>query len=78
MPPVVAEKNLDANHLQSQVIEEAINHLYLLAINETKVRVVARPKIAVTKFVPYTELVFTAEVDTIGKVNLPDYKNIKY
>ncbi len=77
VPQAVAEKNLDPNYVQSQVIEEAINRLYLNALNETKLRVISNPKIAVTKFVPYTDLVFTAEVDVVPKIKLPDYKNIK-
>jgi trigger factor len=76
VPTALVEKHLDANRLQGEVLEETINHLYLGAINESKVRVVSQPKITVTKYVPYADLVFTAEVDIIGKVKLPDYKNI--
>lgn len=74
VPMAIAEKNIDPNILQSEVLDDAINHFYSDAVNEKRVRVVSQPKIELTKFVPYTELEFTAEVETIGKVTLPDYK----
>ena len=74
VPPAIAEKNLDPNYVQSEVLDDAVNHLYSDAVNEKRLRVVAQPKIELTKFVPYTELEFTAEVETIGAVKLPDYK----
>jgi trigger factor len=77
VPLSVAEKNLDANLVQGNVLEEAINGLYFEALSEAKIRVVSQPKITVTKYVPYTDLVFTAGVDVIPKIKLPDYKNIK-
>jgi trigger factor len=74
VPPAIAEKNLDPNYVQSEVLDDAVNHFYSDAVVEKRLRVVAQPKIELTKFVPYTELEFTAEVETIGAIKLPDYK----
>jgi trigger factor len=74
VPPAVAEKNLDPNYVQSEVLDDAVNHFYSDAVNEKRLRVVSQPKIELTKFVPYTELEFTAEVEILGDVKLPDYK----
>jgi trigger factor len=76
VPAELVEKNLDPNYLQSEVIDDAVNHLYSDAVNQQRLRVVAPPKVELTKFVPYTELEFTAEVETVGTVTLPDYKKI--
>lgn len=76
VPPAVAEKQLDSNYLQSQVIEHAINHLYFDALTEKNLKPVGDPKIEIKKFVPYSELEFSAEIETIGEVKLPDYKTI--
>lgn len=76
VPPTVAEKQLDSNYLQSQVLDEALNHLYSEAVAEQKIRVVAQPKVDIVKFVPYTDLEFTAEVEVIGKIELPDYTKV--
>jgi trigger factor len=77
VPTEIAEKHLDANYLQGQTIEEALNIAYAKALTQEKIRVVARPKIEIKKFVPYTDLVFTAEVEVIGKVKLGDYKDLQ-
>lgn len=74
VPVELVEKNLDPNVLQSEVLDEAVNHFYGDAVGEKQLRVVAQPQVQLTKFVPYTELEFTAEVTTLGKVTLPDYK----
>lgn len=74
VPLAVAEKSIDPNVLQTEVIDDAINYFYSDAVNEKRLRVVAQPSIELTKFVPYTELEFVATVETIGKVTVPDYK----
>lgn len=76
VPLDVAEKNLDPNFVQTEVLDDAVNHFYSDAVNAKQVRVVSQPKIELVKFVPYTELEFTAEVETIGKVTVADYKKI--
>lgn len=76
VPLAVAEKSIDPNVLQTEVIDDAINHFYSDAVNEKRLRVVSQPSIELTKFVPYTELEFVATVETIGKVTVPDYKKV--
>jgi trigger factor len=76
VPLGLAEKNIDQNQLQVEVIDESVNHLFRQAVAEKRVKIVAPPKIELTKFVPYTQLEFSAEVEVIGKVKLPDYKKI--
>jgi len=77
VPPALAEKHIEPNHLQSEVLNEIINKLYAQAIVENKLRVVSDPKIEIKKYVPFTNLEFVAEVEVIGKIKLPDYKNLK-
>lgn len=74
VPIELVEKNIDPNVLQSEVLDEAVNHFYGDAVAEKQLRVVAQPNVQLTKFVPYTELEFTAEVTTLGKITMPDYK----
>lgn len=74
VPRELVEKQLDPNMLQSEVIDDAVNHFYADAVTEKSLRVVSRPSVELTKFVPYTELEFTAEVEVISKITLPDYK----
>lgn len=76
-PDHLIEKQLDPNVLQSEFVEHAINDLYADAVAQEKIRPVAQPEVAVTKFVPFSALEFTAEVESIGDIKLADYKKIK-
>ncbi len=76
-PKHLIEKQLDPSALQSEVLEQLINSLYVKAVDEEKLRPVAQPSIAITKFVPYDTLEFTAESDAVGEIKLTDYKKIK-
>lgn len=76
-PANLIEKQIDQAVLQSEVIDQVINEAYVAAVEQEKIRPVASPQIAVSKFVPFTTLEFTAEIEVIGEVTLPDYKKIK-
>lgn len=76
-PANLVEKQLDQSLLQSEFLEQAVNRLYIDAVQQGKLRPAAQPQIAISKFVPYTTLEFTAEVETVGDVKLADYKKIK-
>lgn len=76
-PTNLIEKQLDQSLFQAEFLEQAVNHLYVEAAQHEKLRPVTQPEISITKFVPFTTLEFTAEVETVGKIELPDYKKIK-
>lgn len=76
-PLALVEKNVDQAVLQSRFLDHAINDLYVQAATEQKLRPVAQPEVSITKFVPFTTLEFTATVEVVGAVTLPDYKKVK-
>jgi trigger factor len=76
-PAHLIEKQLDQARLQSEFLEHAVNDLYVDAVQQENLRPVAQPQITVGKFVPFTTLEFTAEVEAVGNIKLPDYKQIK-
>ena len=76
-PANLVEKQLDPAALQSEFIDQAINQLYIGAIEQEKLRPAAAPQIALSKFVPYSTLEFTAEVEVVGDVKLADYTKIR-
>lgn len=76
-PAHLVEKQLDQSLLQTEFLEQAVNALYVRALQEQNVRPATPPEITITKFVPFTLLEFTAEVEAIGEVKLADYKKIK-
>lgn len=77
VPLAIAEKQLDQNVLQSEVIEETINKLYASAIKQEELRPIAQPEISIKKFVPFTDLEFEAKISTIGAIKLADYTKVK-
>ena len=76
-PSHMVEKAIDQQQLQSEFIDEALNHAYRAAVTEAKVRPVLPPKVSLTKFVPFSTLEFTADVEVLGKIVLADYKKLK-
>jgi trigger factor len=76
-PANLIEKNIDPAVLQSEFLDHAVNDLYIDAVQQEKLRPVSQPQVSVTKFVPFTTLEFTAEVDVVGDIKLGDYKKIK-
>jgi trigger factor len=76
-PANMLEKHIDPALLQSEVIDQLIGQLYFEAVQSNNLRPVAQPDVSLSKFVPYTTLEFTAEVDVIGDVTVGDYKKIK-
>jgi trigger factor len=76
-PLEVVEKHTDAQGLQQQFLQEALEALYPTAVRSESLRPVDRPEITIKKFVPFSELEFEAKVTVIREVKLPDYKKIK-
>lgn len=75
-PLSVIEKNVDDQTLQSEVLDEAINTLYVKAVTKAELRPIGNPQVTLKKFVPFTQLEFDATTEVIGKISLPNYKTI--
>lgn len=73
-PLELVEKHADQQALQSTFLDEAVEQLYRQALEGQTFRVVASPKVSLTKFVPYTTLEFTATVPVVTEPKLADYK----
>jgi trigger factor len=76
-PAHLVEKQLNPAALQTEFLEQAVNRLYIDAIQQENLRPVTPPQVSITKFVPFTTLEFTAEVEVVGDVKLANYKTIK-
>ena len=77
VPASVAAKHVDPNALQEQILENALSKAVAEAFLQEKLQALDRPSVEVKKFVPGTELEFTAEVEIIPPVKLGDYKKLK-
>lgn len=75
-PLALVQKNVDQQLLQSEFLDAALNRAYGQALDEEKLRPVAQPEVKLTKFVPFSTLEFSAEVEVVGDIKLPDYKKV--
>jgi len=76
-PTHLVEKQLNPETLQTEFLERAINRFYTEAATKEQLRPVAQPQVKITKYVPFDVLEFEAEVEALGDITLPDYKNLK-
>ena len=76
-PKHLIEKQIDQTALQSEFLEQAVNRAYVQALQSENIRPTAQPNIAISKFVPFDTLEFTAELDAVGEIKLAEYKKIK-
>ncbi len=76
-PDNIVEREVGVNQVASEALEVAVMQSYAKAMAEHKVEVIAPPEVSVTKFVPYTELEYTAKVDVMPAITLADYRNFK-
>lgn len=77
VPATVAAKQIDPNHLNQEVLEDAINATAVQALDAENIMPLDRPKVDVVKYVPGEELEYTAEVEIIPAIKLGDYKKLK-
>jgi trigger factor len=76
-PAGLVEKNVNPATLQTEFLDQAMNLLYVTALQQENLRPVAQPEVKITKFVPFDALEIEATVEVVGEIKLPDYKKIK-
>lgn len=76
VPASVAAKHVDANVLAQQTLEDAVSKGVADAFASEGIQVLDRPAVEVKKYVPGSEVEFTAEVDIMPSITLGDYKKL--
>jgi trigger factor len=76
-PDELVEKYANQQRLLDEFMEHAMNELYRRAVDQEQIRPIATPNVQLKKFVPYTDLEFEAETETLGPIKLPNYKAMK-
>ncbi len=77
VPAHIAQKNLDANLLNAEVLQDAVNASLLDVLDEQKITPLDQPQVDIAKYVPGQELEFTAKLEVIPAIKLGDYKKLK-
>lgn len=76
VPASVAAKYVEPNQLMEEVLDNAVSKAVAEAFLAEDIQALARPEVEIKKFVPKSELEFTAEVDVVPPVKLGDYKKL--
>lgn len=77
VPASVAAKHVDPQMLDQQTLEDALSKAVAESYMNENIQALDRPAVEIKKYVPGTELEFTAEAEVLPKVKLGDYKNLK-
>lgn len=77
VPASVAAKHVDPEALGQQTLEDALSKAVAEAYMNEDIQALDRPAVEIKKFVPGSELEFTAEADILPKITLGDYKKLK-
>ena len=75
-PLEMVASQVDPNLLNQETLENALSKSVAEAFLKEKVQAINRPEVDVKKFVPGTELEFTATTEIMPKVELGDYKKL--
>ena len=75
-PDNIVVRELGEARVQAEVLEEVIEHAFTNQSREQKIEALGSPSIQLKKFVPYTELEFTAEVPVMPEIKF-DYSKLK-
>ena len=75
-PLEMVAAQVDPNLLNQETLENALSKSVAEAFLKEKVQAINRPEVDIKKFIPGTELEFTATTEIMPKVELGDYKKL--
>lgn len=76
VPQAVAAKHVEPQALQEQLLDDAISKAVTAAFIEKELQPLDRPSVEIKKYVPGDQLEFTAEVETLPKIKIGNYKKL--
>lgn len=76
-PLELVAAQVDQTILRQETLENALSKAVAEAFLKEDIKAIDRPEVDVKKFIPGTELEFTATTEIMPKVELGDYKNLK-
>ena len=76
-PRHIIEKKYGKGIFYDDALDFAIQEAYPVAVKELELDIIDSPKINIEKFEEGEEIVFTAEVEVIPEVELPEYKGVE-
>lgn len=75
-PLTAAKKSIRPEQLAEQTLEDALSKAVADAFMAEELQALSRPEVEIQKYVPGTELEFSAEADILPKITLGEYKKL--
>ncbi len=75
-PNDIAERHIEDSKLQLEVVEKVLAATYSEAVQGHEIRALAEPKVDITKFVPFTEMEYTAKIPVVPTIDY-DYTKLR-
>lgn len=76
IPPEIARKHIPEDILLTDMAERAIQDTYPTMVTDTKLDVIGRPSVMITKLARSNALGFTITAAVVPDIKLPDYKKV--
>ena len=76
-PASIAAKHVDPQELAESTVDNAISKAVAEAFVKENIRVLERPEVELTKFVPGSVVEFSAVADMVPEIKLGDYKKLE-
>lgn len=77
VPAPIIDQRIGRPYVLEQAVNGAIPRLYLSALEENKVQPLTQPEVDVREFSDGSDLTFTAELDVVPEITLPEYTGLE-
>lgn len=77
VPAAIVDQRIGRGAVLEEAVNEALPGLYMQALREQDVKPLSSPEIDVTQFTDGESLEFTAELDVVPEISLPEYEGLE-
>jgi trigger factor len=77
VPPQIIDQRVGRGVVLDEAVNDALPDLYRRALEESEVTPLGQPEIDVTEFADNEKLTFTAELDVLPDIEVPDYTGLE-
>ena len=77
VPAAIVDQRIGRDAVLEEAVNNALPSLYMQALQENEVKPLSSPEIDVTQFSDGELLEFTAELDVVPEITLPDYEGLE-
>jgi len=77
VPAAIVDQRIGRAAVLEEAVNDALPNLYMQALQENDVKPLSAPEVDVTQFTDGVALEFTAELDVVPEITLPEYEGLE-